>query len=134
MSVVLLMHKDGYKSAHNERNGSVEELPLLNPPLSLSFFFFLGCGTLTTSQTGFHEARSSSSPFSGDDEPVAVRDGTGPAPPVPGKPDLEAVARCLEGIKGKVLLGSGCLLHAGNGGFCPKEASLAPTRGPRCCR
>lgn len=81
MSVVLLMHKDRYKSAHNERNGSVEELPLLNPLL------FFGCGTLTTSQTGFQEAQSSSSPFSSDDELVIIRDRTGPAPPVPVKLD-----------------------------------------------
>lgn len=81
MSVVLLMHKDRYKSAHNERSGSVEELPLLNPRL------FFGGGTLTTSQTGFHEARSSSSPFSGDDELVIERDRTGPAPPEPAKLD-----------------------------------------------
>lgn len=70
MSVVLLMHKDTYKSARNEKNGSVEELSGSNP---LLLFY----GKLPTSQTGFHEARGSSSLFASKDELVITHDRRG---------------------------------------------------------
>lgn len=70
MSAVLLMHKDTNKSAPNEKNGSVDELSGSNP---LLLFY----GKLPTSQTGFHEAQSSSSLSTSKDELVIIHDRRG---------------------------------------------------------